>query len=421
MTTYQLAQLFLTLAIIIVLARVFGAVARRLGQPAVLGELTAGILAGPTLLSADIRGMLFPASIGTALAALANVALVLFMFCVGLELDQSLLKGRGRVAVAVSVGSIVVPFGLAVGPALWMAGNHGVSDRLPFVLFIGAAMSVTAFPVLARILTDRKMNRLEIGGLALASAAVDDVVAWGMLAFVTAIGGYAAGGQWEVTLVVPYVLLMVLVVRPLLRKACTVDGRPRPLTPGLLSLVLAGLLLSSYATERIGIHFIFGAFLYGAMMPKQGFAEFRRVLVERIEPVSGTILLPVFFVISGMRVDLSSVGTQGLAELAVILAVAVGGKFGGAYLCARSAGLGGRQSGTLASLMNTRGLTEIVFLTVGLQHSIIDRDLFSLMVVMAIVTTAMAGPLLHWFYPRRLVERDLAAVTPEPVLAAAAK
>lgn len=408
MTTHQIAELLLALAVIASLARLAGIAARWLGQPPVVGELAAGILIGPTFLPQSVTTVVFPDTITVPLAALANVALVLFMFCVGLTLDHSLLRGKGRVAVSVSAGSIAVPFGLGVLLALAIAGGHGVSDRLPFALFMGAAMSVTAFPVLARILTDRNMIRIRIGGLALASAAFDDVMAWLLLALVVTIAGISAGSQLMVLLVVPYALVMLLVVRPLLRRLLTVRGAPRGFTPGVMAVVLIGLLVSSYVTERIGIHFIFGAFLFGALVPREGFDALRESIVDRIDSVNVMFLLPVFFVTSGMRVDISMLDGRGLVELGLILLVAISGKFLGAYGAARLREVDRRSSAALATLMNTRGLTEIVFVTVALQHGIIDHQLFSYLVVMALATTAMTGPLLRLIYPRRLVERDLA-------------
>jgi Kef-type K+ transport system membrane component KefB len=407
-TTHQIAQLLLALAVIAFIARLAGVTARWLGQPPVVGELAAGVLIGPTFLPDSVTGVIFTGDIKVPLAALANVALVLFMFCVGMTLEHSLLRGKGRVAASVSIGSIAVPFGLGVLLALLIADSHRATERLPFALFMGAAMSVTAFPVLARILTDRNMIRIRIGGLALASAAFDDVMAWLLLALVVAIAGISAGSQLMILLVVPYVLVMVLVVRPLLKYLLTYQKAHREVTHSALAVVLIGLLVSSYVTERIGIHFIFGAFLFGALVPRDGFDVMRAAVVDRIDSVNVMFLLPVFFITSGMRVDLSTLDSRGFVELGLILLVAISGKFLGAYGSARLQGVDRRTSAAVATLMNTRGLTEIVFVTVALQHGIIDHQLFSFLVVMALTTTAMTGPLLRWIYPRHMVERDLA-------------
>ena len=274
--------LLLDLVVVLALARLLGAGAKRLGQPPVIGEILAGILLGPSLLGSvwfsswfgfSPGGELFPADVRPALKALANVGLVLFMFVVGMELDQKLVRGKGRVAAGVSLGSMLLPFGLGCGVALWLADQHAAHNKtLAFVLFFGAAMSATAFPVLARILTDRGMQRTELGGLALASAAVIDVLAWTVLAVVVAIAGAGGNEQWHVALALPYALIMLLGVRPLLRRLIPSYERSGRLTPALLSLVLIGLFASAWATEWMQVHFIFGAFLFGAIMPHSGTA-----------------------------------------------------------------------------------------------------------------------------------------------------
>jgi Kef-type K+ transport system membrane component KefB len=408
--TDQEVQLFLAdLAIIILLARLLGMAAKRLGQPPVIGEIIAGILLGPTLFDGKITATLFPMTLRQPLSALANLGVVMFMFAVGYLLDLRLIRGRERVAASVSVSSIILPLALGVGLGVWLASRHHVHHVLPFALFVGTAMSVTAFPVLARILTDRGMHRTRIGGTALASAAIDDVLAWSLLAVVAAIAG--AGGQPLRLLLAPvYAGVMFGLVRPLLRQLADVYQRRGRLTPNVLVATLAGLLLSSYATDWMGVKYIFGAFLFGVVMPREGAAAavLREEILNRLEQVSVLVLLPVFFVVSGLSVNLSSVGLSGLVELCLILLVAVVGKFAGAFAGARLAGVPGRPAGVLATLMNTRGLTGIVILSVGLQLHILDQSLYSLMIVMAIVTTVMAGPLLHFLYPGRFLVRDIA-------------
>jgi Kef-type K+ transport system membrane component KefB len=407
--TDQEVQLFLAdLAIIILLARLLGMAAKRLGQPPVLGEIIAGILLGPTLFEGKITATLFPITLRPSLTALANLGVVVFMFAVGYQLDLHLFRGRERVAASVSVSSVIVPLSLGTGLGVWLASRHHVHHVLPFALFVGTAMSVTAFPVLARILTDRGMHRTRIGSIALASAAMDDVLAWSLLIVVVAIAG--AGGQQLRLLLAPvYAGVMFGAVRPLLRRLVDVYQRRGRLTPNVLAAVLVGLLLSSCATDWMGVKYIFGAFLFGVSMPRDGAAAaLREEILGHLEQVSVLVLLPVFFVVSGLSVDLSSVGLSGLVELCLILLVAVVGKFGGAFAGARLAGVRGRRAGVLATLMNTRGLTGIVILSVGLQLHILDPSLYSLMIVMAIVTTAMAGPLLHLIYPDRFVLRDIA-------------
>jgi Kef-type K+ transport system membrane component KefB len=407
--TDQQVQLFLAdLAIIILLARLLGMAAKRLGQPPVLGEIIAGILLGPTLFQGKITAALFPITLRPSLSALANLGVVMFMFTVGYQLDLRLFRGRERMAASVAVSSVILPLALGTALGVWLASRHHVHHVLPFALFVGTAMSVTAFPVLARILTDRGMHRTRIGGIALASAAMDDVLAWSLLIVVVAIAG--AGGQQLRLLLAPvYAGVMFGVVRPLLRRLVDVYQRQGRLTPNVLAVVLAGLLLSSYATDWMGVKYIFGAFLFGVIMPRDGAAAaLREDILGRLEQVSVLVLLPVFFVVSGLSVDLSSIGLSGLVELCLILLVAVAGKFGGALVGAGIAGVRDRRAGVLATLMNTRGLTGIVILSVGLQLHILDPSLYSLMIVMAIVTTAMAGPLLHLIYPDRFVLRDIA-------------
>ncbi|WP_326639194.1 cation:proton antiporter [Streptosporangium sp. NBC_01755] len=402
--------LLLDLVIVLAAARLFGALARWLGQPPVIGEIVAGILLGPTLLGPLIGDKLFGPEMRPPLQALANVGLVLFMFVVGLELDQKLVRGKGRIAVTVALGSTVVPFVLGCVLALAIADEHVGGDKtLPFVLFMGAAMAATAFPVLARILTDRGMQRITLGGLALASAAVIDVLAWTVLAVVVGIAGAGESeGQWKVLLALPYALVMFLVVKPLLARMVPAYEKAGRLTPGLLSLVLLGLIGSAWATEWMHVHFIFGAFVFGTVMPREGAERLNHEILERLEQLAVLLLLPMFFVVAGLNVNLRELDLSSLGTLSAILVVAIGGKLLGSYAAARTQRLPARQSWALASLLNTRGLTEIVILTVGLQKGVLDDELYSLMVVMALVTTAMTGPLVRRIYPDRRVARDIA-------------
>ncbi|WP_225826714.1 cation:proton antiporter [Streptomyces naphthomycinicus] len=405
MTTNQLFALFSDLALILVLAHLLGLAAQRFSQPAVIGEVIAGILLGPTFLGHTVSDFLFPVDIRPMLTGLADVGMAVFMFIIGLELDREILRGTGRLAATVSVSSILLPFGLGALLALTLMEDNSPDHRLGFVLFMGTAMSVTAFPVLARILTDRKMQHTPVGGLALACAAIGDVLAWCMLAAVVALAGGGGTGQWLLLLLVPYAAVMVWVVRPLLRRmVAAADGR---LSPALLTTVLAGLLVSGAITERIGLHFIFGAFFFGVVMPKESTERFRADVTDRIGHVSSRLLQPVFFIIVGLKVDLSALGRSGWLDFALILLVAVSGKFLGTFLSARAHGVTTRQSAVLATLMNTRGLTELIILTAGLQLGVLDERLYSLMVMMAVVTTAMAGPLLTVFHPRPFADHSL--------------
>ncbi|AIS01135.1 cation:proton antiporter [Streptomyces glaucescens] len=399
MTAQQTTALLAGLAVLVILARVLGALARRLGQPAVIGEVLAGIALGPTLFHGAVSDALFPDDIRPLLSALAAVGIAVFMFIIGLEWDATLIRGIGSLAATVSFSSILLPFGLGAALALYLLDEHAAADRTAFMLFMGIAMSITAFPVLARILTDRGMSRSPLGVVALACASIDDVLAWSLLAAVVAISGSAGPEEWRILLAVPYLLGMFFVVRPLLRRFADRRTGLR-LTPSVLAAVLAGLLLSAAATEWLGLHYIFGAFLFGVILPRSGTAQLREDVHDRLGQMSGTLLLPVFFLVAGLKVDLSGLDASGLGDLGLILAVAIGGKFAGAFAAARLNRMPVRESTALATLMNTRGLTELIVLNVGLQLGILGQDLYSLMVVMAVVTTAMAGPLLNWVLGR---------------------
>ncbi|MFD5701463.1 cation:proton antiporter [Streptomyces lasiicapitis] len=402
MTSHQVQLLFLDVALILALARGLGALAARIGQPPVVGEILGGILLGPTLFGGFFADHLFPSDVRPLLTALADVGVALFMFVVGLELEHRVLRGRTRVSAGAALGSTLVPFVLGVGLALWLLRDHETEQRTAFIVFMGLAVSVTAFPVLARILADRGLSRTEIGGIALATAALVDVVAWSALAGVQAVVG-GADDYWRVTLLVPFTALLVA-LRPVLRRLlgsggsggagkAGAAGSPTRLSANRFGVVLVGALLSAAATEAMGMHYIFGAFLFGAVLPRDAAGALRDEVCERTGHVT-SLLLPVYFVVAGLKVDLRGVGLSGLLELAVIILVAVAGKFLGTYAGARSQGLSPHGSGRLAALMNTRGLTELVILGVGLQLGLLEQSLYSLMVVMALVTTAMTGPVL---------------------------
>ncbi|MGC5016348.1 cation:proton antiporter [Streptosporangium sp. DT93] len=411
MSVRTIALLLLDLVIIVGLARLLGMLARRLGQPAVIGEILGGILLGPTLFGGGISRTLFPGEVRPPLTMLADVGVCLFMFFIGLHLDHKLLRGQSRTAVAVSLGAILLPFGLGVLLALHLADGQGAGNRLAFALFMGAAMAVTAFPVLARILTDNGLLNTPIGGLALACAAVGDVLAWALLAVVAALAG-GGGHPWRVLLVVPFAILLLRVLRPLLARLAARREVTGPLAGvGVLAAVTAGLLLSVQATTWMGLHAIFGAFLFGAAMPREGASMLRERVLPRIEWTCTVLLLPVFFMVAGLKVDLSRLDVVAFGELALILLVAIGGKFGGAYLGGRLTGVRPRHSAVLGILINTRGLTELIVLAVGLQLGVLTPKLYSLMMVMALVTTAMTGVLLRIVYPERRIVEDMAPPT----------
>lgn len=379
-------------AVVIVVARLAGALFKRIGQPPVIGEVLAGIALGPSVLGGWSNG-LFPVESRPLLRILASLGLAVFMFLVGLEMDFSLLGGRRRrISGAVAVSGTFVPFVLGVVLAMALYPSHRSGDFLPFALFLGAAMSTTAVPVLARILQERKLYDTPLGVLTMASAAGDDVLTWASLAVVVAI--VASAGAWTLpyilVLSILFGLLLIFVVRPALARY-----RDRPLGQGELALIVAGLLACAFATSAIGIHEIFGAFLLGAVFPRGRLADQVR---GRLESVTA-ILLPVFFVTTGLNVDIGGAGIEGLWQLALILVVACGGKLLGAGLGARSQGLPVRESVALGVLMNTRGLTELVVLNIGRDLGVLDGPLFTLLVVMAVLTTVATSPLLDVVKP----------------------
>ncbi|WP_030544294.1 cation:proton antiporter [Streptomyces albus] len=414
MSSHQVQLLFIDLGLILFLARGLGHLAARINQPPVVGEIVAGVLLGPTLFDGAISGLLFPDDIRPLLTGMANVGVALFMFAVGLELEGSTLRGRSRITGGAVLGSTAVPFLLGVGLAFYLLRTHETGNTAVFVVFIGLSVSVTAFPVLARILTDRGIGKTAVGGIALATAASVDVVAWSVLAGVQATAG-GGGEHWRTMLAFPYLIVMMYVVRPVLRALFVRDGKAVAFAPWHFALVLIGVLLSATATEAMGMHFIFGAFLFGTVVPREKTLALRTEIHDHTAQVT-SVLLPVYFVVAGLKVDLGSLRGGDFIELGVILLVAVAGKFGGTYLGARSQGLPPRPSAALGVLMNTRGLTELVILGVGLQLGLLDAGLYSLVVVMAVVTTAMTGPLLTLIYRTPVeVPRVPETANPEPV------
>ncbi len=419
MDKHGIAFLLLDVAVVIAAAYIGGRVARAVRQPPVVGEIAAGIALGPSvlgLLPGGFDAWLFPEDVRPMLGALAQIGLVLFMFLVGLELDVRLVRGRERSAGIISVSSILLPFALGVGLGVVIYPSHNTvgGETIPMLglaLFLGAAMSITAFPVLARILADRGMQRTVPGVMSLAAAAVDDLLAWILLAFVVAvIGGdnpMAVAGTFGLTVV--YMVTMIFVIRPLLHRLIAWRDAAGRLTHDILGVILVGLFLSAAATDLIGIHQIFGAFVFGIMMPRVGASALTRDVFDRLEQTGAVLLLPMFFVITGLSVNLLGITGAGWWQLGLVLAVAMSGKFIGAFVGARATGIPARQSSAIAVLMNTRGLTELVILSAGRELGILSDDLFAIMVVMALVTTVVTEPLLRVVYPSSMVERDIAA------------
>lgn len=399
------------LAVVIVASRIFGYFAMRLRQPPVIGEMVAGIALGPSLfgwLFPDAFAQVFPMASIPLLGVVAELGVVFFLFVVGLELNPQLLRKRGHAAAAISHASIALPLLLGAAATLLLY-QRLFSDQFEMrftaaALFMGAAMSITAFPVLARILIERNLHRTQVGALAITCAAIDDVSAWCLLAFVVALA--RADGLMEAVnttlLATGYVGVMVLVVRPFLRRLAVLHDRQGRLTTGLLAVIVVVLMASSLATAAIGIHALFGAFLAGAIMPKEG--RFVRAITERIEPFTLVVLLPVFFAFTGLKTQIGLLSGADLWLMAgFLIAVACLGKFGGSAIAAHFCGMGWRESSAVAILMNTRGLMELVILNIGRQLGVISDAVFAMMVLMALTTTALTSPILDLVYPERLL------------------
>lgn len=421
------AVVTLELFVVIAAARLLGVAFRALGQPQVVGEVVSGILLGPSLLGWVAPGWsaaLFPPAALPVLRVISEYGIVFFMFLVGLELDSRLLVGQGRTALFISQASIVVPMLGGVVLARRLYGEHappGVPFE-SFALFMAAAMSVTAFPVLARILLERDLLQTRVGALAIICAAFDDVAAWCLLAFVVAVAsaGSFAGATRTLVLAAVYVVVMIAVVRPVLARLAAVVDRSGRLSQNVVAVVFLLVLASAMTTHAIGVHAIFGAFAMGVVLPKD--ALFARELVEKIEDFAVVFLLPVYFAFTGLRTAVGLVGTPALwVECAIVLGVATLGKFGGSTLAARFTGVGWREASAIGVLMNTRGLMELVILNIGYDLGVVSPALFAMLVVMALVTTLMTTPVLAVVYPvERLREDRAAAATARPVVVAVA-
>lgn len=403
-----LALLLLQMLVVVAVTRACARVLRGLGQPEVIGEVIGGIALGPSVLGAlwpSAGAFLFPPASLSLLGALSQVGLVLFMFVIGLELDPELLRREARAAVVISYASIAAPF--ALGSALaWALYRELAPAGVPFLtfgLFIGVAMSITAFPVLARIVREKRLSRSPLGATALACAAVDDFTAWCALAVVSGIArrGGVADALGVILMCAAYVAAMLLVARPAAERWWSSRPAEELLGKGAVAAALAAMLASALAAEALGLHALFGAFLAGVIMPKHG--EFRRGLTQRLEELSVTILLPLFFALSGLRTRIGLLGdARSWGLFAAVLSVAVAGKLGGAAAAARWVGKPWRQSLALGALMNARGLVELVALNVGYELGIVSPELFTMLVLMALVTTLMTGPLLELLIPEEL-------------------
>jgi Kef-type K+ transport system membrane component KefB len=398
--THTLMHVLLALTVIIITARAMGALFSRLGQPAVVGEVLAGIVLGPSVLGRicpDVAAYLLPPAVAPFLGVLAQVGVVIYMFLVGLELDLKQIRASGHSTVIISHASIVAPFVFGSALALILYPRLATSD-VPFTvfaLFSGVSMAVTAFPVLARILTERGAHKSKLGVIALTCAAVDDVTAWCLLALVVGVASTRMGGGLvTIGLSVVYITGMLVVVRPGIQKLVALQDRRGDMGKGVLAIVFVGMLLSALATEYIGIHAIFGAFVLGALVPHD--SRVARALGNKLGDVVVVLLLPAFFANTGMRTKIGLVSGPGeWAMCALITLVACAGKFGGSSIAARLSGMRWTDSAAIGILMNTRGLMELVVLNIGLDLRVISPTLFAMLVIMAVVTTMATTPVLH--------------------------
>ncbi len=412
--------MLLALTAVIVTGRLLGRLLASVHQPPVIGDMVAGILLGPSALGRvwpEAAAVVLPASVAPSLNVVAQLGVVLYMFLVGLELDASHIRGRGRSMIVISYASIIVPFALGMwlaSPLYATLAPPGV-PFLTFALFLGIAMSITAFPVLARILTDSGLAKTELGVAALTCAAVDDATAWCLLALVAGVARTAVGDAVRVTvLTLAFAALMVFAVRPLIAKAIRpADDAPAPRG---IAVALVGLLASALTTEVIGIHAIFGAFLFGAILPST--SALGRALVVRLRDVVTILLLPAFFAFTGMRTQIGLLsGWREWAICAAIVLVATAGKFGGAFVAARATGRPSRFAAALGTLMNTRGLMELIALNVGLDLGVISPALFTMMVLMALATTIATTPVLHLIWRERLRDTSRSGQAARPDIA----
>jgi Kef-type K+ transport system membrane component KefB len=407
-----------TLAAVIGLGAVLGRGLRVVGQPPVIGEVVGGILLGPSLLGAvwpEAMRWLVPGpdtdptgQVTTALRAVAQLGIVLYMFLVGLELNGAKLKHHAHATVAISHASIVAPFVLGAVLALWLYPtlSHRGVPFTSFALFMGVAFSVTAFPVLARILADRGLDKTQVGVVALGCAAADDVTAWCLLALVTGVARAQAGAEGEIAKAaavgvwaILFILAMFLVVRPLADRACrALDARPGPLPAVAVPAVFVAVLISALTTEMIGIHAVFGAFLLGAVIPHD--CRLAAQVVRNLKDVVTVLLLPAFFALTGLRTQIGLVsGWENWLICGAVVVVATVGKFGGAMAAARLTGYDWRTSAAIGAMMNTRGLMGLIVLDIGLNLGVISPTLFAMMVLMALATTLATAPALTWLLP----------------------
>ena len=404
---HPLAMLLAQIVTIILVAKLFGWICSKIGQPSVVGEMIAGIVLGPSLFGLyfpEFSGMIFPKESLPNLQFLSQIGLILFMFIVGMELDLNVLKKATHNAVVVSHASIIIPFAMGMGLAYYIYDTFAPDgvQFLSFGLFMGIAMSITAFPVLARIVQERGITKTKLGTLVIACAAADDITAWCILAAVIAVvkAGSVVSSLYVIVMAVLYVFLMLKLVRPFLARIGSIYSSKETLTKPIVAMFFVTLIISSYVTEAIGIHALFGAFMAGAIMPDN--IKFRTLFIEKVEDVALVLLLPLFFVFTGLRTQIGLLSEPGLWKLTgIIIVVAVTGKFLGSALAAKFVGQDWKESLSIGALMNTRGLMELVVLNIGYDLGVLSPTVFSMMVLMALITTFMTGPaldIINWAF-----------------------
>jgi Kef-type K+ transport system membrane component KefB len=392
--------LLLQIITIIVVARVFGFFCKKIKQPTVIGEIAAGVFLGPSFIGTYFPGIsnfLFPLHSLGNLQFLSQVGLILFMFIIGMELDVKVLKNKATDAVVISHASILFPFTLGITLAYFIYDQFAPPhiNFLAFALFIGISMSITAFPVLARIVQERSLSKTRLGNIAITCAAADDITAWCLLAAVIAIvkAGSMVSALFTIVTAVAYVFVMLRVVRPFLNRFGDKYSNKESLSKPVVAIFFVTLLLSACCTEVIGIHALFGAFMAGVIMPPN--MRFRNIFIEKVEDVSLVLLLPLFFVFTGLRTQVGLLNTPYLWEIcAAICGVAVAGKFLGSALAAKVVGQSWRESLSIGALMNTRGLVELIVLNIGYDLGVLAPQVFTMLVLMALATTFMTGPAL---------------------------
>jgi Kef-type K+ transport system membrane component KefB len=402
-----LAILLLQIITIILTARLFGFLFKKIRQPSVIGEIIAGIVLGPSFLGAyfpEFSHFLFPAQSLSNLQFLSQIGLILFMFVVGMELDLNLLRNKAKDAVVVSHASIIFPFTLGIALAYFIYNSFSPPNInfIAFSLFMGIAMSITAFPVLARIVQERGLTKTKLGSIVITCAAADDITAWCILAAVIAIvkAGSIISSLFTILMAVAYVIVMLKVIRPFLKRIGEKYSSKETISKPVVAIFFITLLGSSYMTEVIGIHALFGAFMAGVIMPSR--INFRSIFIEKVEDVSLVLLLPLFFVFTGLRTQIGLLNDWHLWKVCgAIIAVAVTGKFFGGALAAKYVGQNWKTSLSIGALMNTRGLMELVVLNIGYDLGVLSPSIFAMMVIMALVTTFMTGPsldLINWIW-----------------------